>query len=101
MSEDSKCTDLVLDKLQTLDKNLDKLSSDIESTKNDMYELKIHVSKIDDIKEWKHRMEMVCTPSSLDENIKKIREINDFKIKSITIFAVAQFLLMLYLSLKK
>lgn len=101
MVEDSKYTELILDKLQTLDKNLEKLSSDIETARNDMYELKIHTSKIEDIKEWKHRMEMVCTPSSLDEHLKKVREINDFKIKSITIFAIAQFLLMLYISLKK
>jgi uncharacterized protein YoxC len=84
---------LVLQQLETLAKGIDGLRDELAHVKNQLTELKAKEDRVQDLKDWKEKIDEVASPTQLKDAIKEIEELKQFKTKSVTIFAVVQFLM--------
>jgi len=84
---------LVLQQLETLAKGIDGLRDELAHVKNQLTELKAKEDRVQDLKDWKEKIDEVASPTQLRDTIKEIEELKQFKTKSVTIFAVVQFLM--------
>jgi len=84
---------LVLKELQTLSSDMDNLSNQIGDIKKELVEIKGREDRVDQLIKWKERVDDVATPTQLRELGSQIEELKRFKIQSVTIFAVIQFLM--------
>jgi len=84
---------LVLQQLETLAKGIDGLRDELAHVKNQLTELKAKEDRVQDLKDWKEKIDEVASPTQLRDAIKEIEELKQFKTKSVTIFAVVQFLM--------
>ena len=84
---------LVLKQLETLARNIDNLNKEFRGLREEMAQIKAQNDKIKDLKEWKEKIDEVCSPPQLKEMFKEIDELKLYKAKSITIFMVIQFLM--------
>lgn len=84
---------LIISNLDSVGKNLENISSDIKDIKKDIKDLESSFYKIDDLKAWKDKMDDVCSPNSLKESIEKLKQLEEFRVKSVTLFAIAQALI--------
>lgn len=82
---------LVLKELESLNTSIEGINEKIQDVKREITEIKVRESKIDEIKKWKEKIDEVSSPSQLKETLNKIDDLNAFKIKAVTIFAVIQF----------
>jgi len=86
---------LVLKELETLAKGLNDLSIQISELKQEIAEIKSREERIHDIYAWKTRIDEIASPSQLADLRREVTELNIFKTKAVTIFAVVQFLMAL------
>mgnify|MGYP001371354789 CR=1 FL=1 len=84
---------LVLQQLETLAKGIDGLRDELAHVKNQLTELKAKEDRVQDLKDWKEKIDEVASPTQLRDAIKEIEELKQFKTKSVTIIAVVQFLM--------
>jgi len=82
---------LVLQQLETLAKGIDGLRSELQHVKDQLTELKAKEDRVQDLKEWKEKMDDVASPPQLKSAIQEIEDLKLFKTKAVTIFAVIQF----------
>ena len=82
---------LVLKELETLAFGINSLRHEVADLKQEIAELRLKEDKVKELREWKDKIDDVASPSQFREHIKKIDELNQFKTKAITIFAVVQF----------
>lgn len=82
---------LVLKELETLALGINSLRHEVADLKQEIAELRLKEDKVKELRDWKDKIDDVASPSQLREHIKKIDELNQFKTKAITIFAVVQF----------
>ena len=82
---------LVLKELETLADGIDGLRSEIQEVKQEMVKIQAREDKIDDIKQWKERLDEIASPTQIAALIQDIESLKSFKTKAITIFAVVQF----------
>ena len=82
---------LVLKELETLALGIYSLRHEVADLKQEIAELRLKEDKVKELRDWKDKIDDVASPSQLREHIKKIDELNQFKTKAITIFAVVQF----------
>jgi uncharacterized phage infection (PIP) family protein YhgE len=82
---------LVLKELESLASAITGVNEKIQEIKNELTEIKARESKIDELKKWKEKIDEVSSPTQLKETINKVDDLNAFKIKAITVFAVVQF----------
>jgi hypothetical protein len=82
---------LVLKELETLALGINSLRHDVADLKQEIAELRLKEDKVKELRDWKDKIDDVASPSQFREHIKKIDELNQFKTKAITIFAVVQF----------
>ena len=82
---------LVLTQLQSLSQAMEALRGDLQFVRQEITELKAKEDRVVELKEWKQRIDEVVSPPQLQKLVKEVEELNNFKTKAITIFAVVQF----------
>ena len=83
---------MVLQQLKTLSAGIEQLRVELQSVKSELVELKAREDRIQEIKTWKEKMDEVVSPTQLKEALNEFEELKLFKTKSITAFAVIQFM---------
>ena len=84
---------MVLKQLEDLGNSMNGLRIEIQELKSEIAELRGKQSNIQELKEWKGKIDDVCSPSQLKELKEEVDDLKLFKTKAITIFAVVQFLM--------
>ena len=60
------------------------------TVKQQLVELKVKEDKVQDLKEWKEKIDEVASPTQLKAALAEIGDLKVFKTKAVTIFAVIQ-----------
>jgi predicted nuclease with TOPRIM domain len=84
---------LVLKELETLASGIESLRVELQEVKQELAKLQVKEDKVDELKVWKEKIDEVVSPSQLQSAIKEIEDLKLFKTKSVTIFAVVQFMM--------
>jgi chromosome segregation ATPase len=84
---------MVLKQLEDLGNSMNGLRIEIQELKSEIAELRGKQSNIQELKDWKGKIDDVCSPSQLKELKEEVDDLKLFKTKAITIFAVVQFLM--------
>ena len=84
---------MVLKQLENLDQSMNGLRQEIQELKAELAEMRGKQSNVQDLKEWKNKMDEVCSPTQLKNLKDEVEELKLFKAKAITVFAVVQFLM--------
>jgi|TARA_Y100000296_G_scaffold42094_1_gene48507 Tfp pilus assembly protein PilO len=84
---------LVLQQLETLATSIEALRIELQDVKNQLTALKAKEDRIQDLKEWKEKIDEVASPSQLQNALQEIENLKTFKTKAVTIFAGVQFLM--------
>jgi len=84
---------LVLNEITRLSNNLNDLSFQIQDIKQEIIELKAIQEKINDIGDWKLNISKIVSVNQLNEMIKEIEELKNFRTKATTIFTITQFII--------
>ena len=84
---------MVLKQLENLDQSMNGLRQEIQELKAELAEMRGKQSNVQDLKEWKNKMDEVCSPTQLKELRNEVEELKLFKAKAITVFAVVQFVM--------
>lgn len=82
---------LVLKELETLADSIDSLRTEIQSVKQEIAKMQVREDKVNELKEWKLKMDEVATPTQIRDTLRQVEDLKLFKTKAITIFAVVQF----------
>ena len=82
---------LVLKELETLSDNINSLKAEIQNVNQEVTKLQVREDRNDEIREWKGKIDEIASPTQLKEYLKKIDDLETFKTKAVTIFAVVQF----------
>ena len=82
---------LVLAQLQSLSQAIEALRGDLQLVRQEITELKAKEDKVVELREWKQKVDEVASPTQLAKFVQDIQELNNFKTKAVTIFAVVQF----------
>ena len=92
---------LVLKELETLALGIRDLSAEIQDLKKEITEMRAKEDRVDELKVWKASIDEVTSPTQLREIIREVEELKQFKVKSVTVFAVVQFLMATLLAFSK
>ena len=84
---------LVLKELETLADGMEALQKELQEVRRDIAKIETRETKVDEVREWKAKMEEVISPAQLKDLIKEHKENRDFMIRSVTVFAVIQFVI--------
>jgi Tfp pilus assembly protein PilO len=84
---------LVLQQLETLANGIEALRTELQDVKNQLTELKAKEDRVQDLKDWKEKIDEVASPSQLQNALQEIEDLKTFKTKAVTIFAGVQFLM--------
>jgi Tfp pilus assembly protein PilO len=104
MSEESswdQYSRLVLQQLETLSNGIEGLRAELQDVKNQLTELKAKEDRVQDLKEWKEKIDDIASPSQLQNALQEIEDLKTFKTKAVTIFAVVQFFMAGVLAITK
>jgi hypothetical protein len=82
---------LVLKELETLAEGMEGLRSEIVEVKQELAKMQVREDKVVELKAWKEKIDEVASPTQLDNALKELEDLKQFKTKAITIFAVVQF----------
>ncbi|MBC8409883.1 MAG: hypothetical protein H8E12_14345 [Rhodobacteraceae bacterium] len=92
---------LVLKELETLSKSIDDLRDDLQDMKQEITKIQVKEDNINQIREWKSKVDEISSPSQLKEYLLKVDELIQFKTKSVTVFLVIQFIMAMAVALTK
>ena len=92
---------LVLKELETLAGAIGDLRSELQEVKQELAKMQVREDRIEEIRVWKEKIDDIASPPQLREYIEKVNDLETFKTKSVTIFAVVQFLMATALALFK
>ena len=84
---------LVLKELVSLADSIDNLNIQLQEVKQELIEMRAKEDRIDDLRDWKEKVDEVASPTQLKELIVKVDELNSFKIKAIGVFISVQFIM--------
>ena len=84
---------LVLKELETLAAGIKELNDSINDMKREIVDIKAKGDKLQEVIEWKGRIDEVASPTQLKELRSEVDALNAFKIKSVAIFTFVQFLM--------
>ena len=104
MSEESswgQYSRLVLQQLETLSNGIEALRTELQDVKSQLTELKAKEDRVQDLKDWKEKIDEIASPSQLQNALQDIEDLKVFKTKAITIFAGIQFLMATALALSQ
>ena len=82
---------LVLSQLQSLSQAIEALRGDLQLVRQEITEIKAKEDKVVELREWKQKVDEVASPTQLAKFVQDIQDLNNFKTKAVTIFAVVQF----------
>jgi|TARA_R110000824_G_scaffold125711_7_gene284949 uncharacterized protein YoxC len=82
---------LVLAQLQSLAQAIEALRGDLQIVRQEITELKAKEDKVVELREWKQKVDEVASPTQLAKLVQEVQDLNNFKTKAVTIFAVVQF----------
>lgn len=89
----SEYSRMVLKELETLADSVDVLRNELQTAKRDITKIETRESKVDEIKEWKAKMDEVVSPVQLKDIIKEHKENREFMIRAVTVIAIIQFII--------
>ena len=92
---------LVLKELSTLGTDIKKLQDQVHDLKSELIELKAQTGKVQDVLDWKARIDEIASPSQLQTLKNDVDSLKLFKTKAVTIFMVVQVAMGIALSLIK
>ena len=104
MSEESswdQYSRLVLKQLETLSNGIEGLRAELQDVKNQLTELKAKEDRVQDLKDWKEKIDEVASPTQLQNALQEIEDLKIFKTKAVTIFTVVQFTMVSIIALSK
>ena len=81
---------LVLKELETLAQGMQLLQKDLELVKAELAALKAKEDKVQELVQWKQRIDDVASPVQLKEMSDKVDDLKIFKTKAVTVFVVVQ-----------
>ena len=81
----------VLAQLQSLSQAIEALRNDLQFVRQEITELKAKEDKVVELREWKQKVDEVASPTQLAKLVQEVQDLNNFKTKAVTIFAVVQF----------
>lgn len=84
---------LVLKELETLAESMEVLQRELQEVRRDIARIETREAKVDEMREWKSKMEEVVSPAQLKDMFKEHKENREFMIRAVTIFGVIQFLM--------
>lgn len=84
---------LVLKELETLADGMDVLQKELQEVRRDIAKIETRESKVDEIREWKLKMEEVLSPTQLKDFVKEHKENREFMIRAVTIIGVVNFII--------
>lgn len=84
---------LVLKELETLADGVEALKKELQEVRRDIAKIETRESKVDEMREWKSKMDEVISPAQLKELVKEHKENREFMIRAVTVFGVIQFLM--------
>jgi hypothetical protein len=70
---------------------MEALRGDLQGVRQEIAELKAKEDKVVELRDWKQKIDDVVSPTQLSRLVQEVQDLNNFKIKAITIFAVIQF----------
>ena len=82
---------LVLKELESLNDSIEGLKTELQDVKQELTKMQVKEDKVDELRQWKERIDDIASPTQLRDLIASIESLKDFKTKAITIFAVVQF----------
>ena len=82
---------LVLKELESLNDSIEGLKNELQDVKHELTKMQAKEDKVDELRQWKERVDDIASPTQLRELIVSIEELKVFKTRAITIFAVVQF----------
>lgn len=84
---------LVLKELETLADGMEALQKELQEVRRDIAKIETRETKVDEIRDWKSKMDEVISPAQLKDLIKEHKENREFMIRAVTIMAVIQFII--------
>ena len=84
---------MVLKQLEDLSLSMNGLRQEIQELKSEIAEIRGQQSNVQDLKDWKMKVDEICSPSQLKTLRDEVEELKLFKVKAITVFAVVQFVM--------
>jgi cell shape-determining protein MreC len=87
----SEYSRLVLKELETLSSGIQSLKGELQDLKQELTRIQSQETRIDELKVWKEKINEITTPNQLRDALKQVEELKVFKTRAITIFAVIQF----------
>ena len=82
---------LVLAQLQSLSQAIEALRGYLQLVRQEITEIKAKEDKVVELREWKQKVDEVASPTQLAKLVQEVQDLNNFKTKAVTIFAVVQF----------
>ena len=87
----SEYSRLVLKELETLATAITSLNVEIQDLKQEIARMREREDRVDELRAWKEKVDEVASPTQLQQVLKEVDELKQFKTKAVTIFAVVQF----------
>ena len=92
---------LVLKELETLAAGIEGIRVEISALKQQITEMKVKEDRIEDLKEWKAKIDEVASPTQLKDLATDVEGLKHFKTRAITVFAVVQFAMAAWIFLER
>ena len=86
---------LVLQQLESLSKGIDALRDELLDVKQQLAELKVKEDKVQELKDWKEKIDEVASPTQLKAALQDIDQLKLFQTKAVTVFTVVQVIIAL------
>lgn len=80
----------VLAELERSHKNDEAIKQELTEIKDKINQLSIVRSDVNDLKDWKVRMEDAATPSQLKQKLQDVEDLKTFKTQAVTLYLVVQ-----------
>tara|TARA_R110000824_G_scaffold36682_1_gene113674 strand:+ start:1014 stop:1340 length:327 start_codon:yes stop_codon:yes gene_type:complete len=84
---------LVLKELETLSDGIESLRDELHSVKQEIAKMQVREDKVDEIRLWKDKIDEIYSPSQMRDLRDQVSDLERFKTKAVTVFAVIQFLM--------
>lgn len=97
----SEYSKLVLKELSSLATNIESLNNEIQELKQEIARMREREDRVEELRSWKEKIDEVASPTQLQNVIKEIESLKEFKTKSVTVFMVVQFLMGTAVALSK
>lgn len=84
---------LVLQQLETLNKGIESMRSELQDVKEQITKIKAKEDRLEEIRTWKEKIDEVASPTQMKYALRELENLKTFKTKAVTIFAVIQFIM--------